>query len=159
MKKSKIPTLNALALLAIGTTNSFDVLAGDLVVADGWARETPPGKSMTAAYGRLHNSGDEALIVTGVSAAAAAHSSLHETRIERDRSTMRPVSNLTIAPGEQVELVPGGMHIMLMKLDAPLVEGESIDICFKLENNEDTCSAFPIAKRKTMGHKHQRNGH
>jgi copper(I)-binding protein len=154
MKTLKFVTLKALALLAIGITTSVSGLAEDLIVAEGWARETPPRKSMTAAYGRLQNSGDKALVVTGVSAEVAAHSSLHETRIERDRSTMRPVSNLTIAPGEEVELAPGGMHIMLMKLDAPLVEGESIDICFKLENNEDMCSAFPIAKRKTMGHKH-----
>ena len=154
MKTLKFVTLKALALLAIGITTSVSGLAEDLIVAEGWARETPPGKSMTAAYGRLQNSGDEALVVTGVSAEVAAHSSLHETRIERDRSTMRPVSNLTIAPGEEIELAPGGMHIMLMKLDAPLVEGESIDICFKLENNEDMCSTFPIAKRKTMGHKH-----
>ena len=31
-------------------------LAGDLVISEAWARETPPGKSMTAAYGRLQNS-------------------------------------------------------------------------------------------------------
>lgn len=146
--------LKTLALITVGLTTSLGALADSLTVADGWARETPPGKTMTAAYGRLQNSGDEALVITGVSAELAAHSSLHETRIERDRSTMRPVSSLTVAPGEEVELAPGGMHIMLMKLDAPLVEGESIDICFKLENNEDMCGAFPIAKRKMMGHKH-----
>jgi copper(I)-binding protein len=67
---------------------------------------------------------------------------------------MRPLSKLAIAPGEAVELAPGGRHIMLMKLDAPLVEGESIDICFTLENNDDVCSGFPIAKRKAMGHRH-----
>ena len=154
MKTSRFVTLKTLALLTFGLSTSMNGLAGDLNVAEAWARETPPGKSMTAAYGRLQNSGDKALVVTGVSAEVAAHSSLHETRIERDRTTMRPVSNLTIAPGEEVELAPGGMHVMLMKLDAPLVEGESIDICFKLENNEGMCSAFPIAKRKTMGHKH-----
>ena len=154
MKTSRFVTLKTLALLAFGISTSTNGFAGDLAVAEAWARETPPGKTMTAAYGRLQNSGDKALVVMGVSAEVAAHSSLHETRIERDRSTMRPVSNLTIAPGEEVELAPGGMHVMLMKLDAPLVEGESIDICFKLENNEDMCSAFPIAKRKTMGHKH-----
>lgn len=154
MKTSRFVTLKTLALLAFGLSTSMNGVASDLAVAEAWARETPPGKTMTAAYGRLQNSGDEALVVTGVSAEVAAHSSLHETRIERDRSTMRPVSNLTIAPGEEVELAPGGMHVMLMKLDAPLVEGESIDICFKLENNEDMCSAFPIAKRKTMGRKH-----
>ena len=154
MKTSKFVTPKALFLLALGMSTTMNGLAGDLIVAEAWARETPPGKSMTAAYGRLQNFGDETLVVIGVSAEVAAHSSLHETRIERDRSTMRPVSNVTIAPGEEVGLTPGGMHVMLMKLDAPLVEGESIDICFKLENNEDACSAFPIAKRKTMGHKH-----
>lgn len=154
MKTSRFVTLKTLALLTFGLGTSINGLAGDLVISEAWARETPPGKSMTAAYGRLQNPGDKALVVTGVSAEVAAHSSLHETRIERDRTTMRPVSNLTIAPGEEVELAPGGMHVMLMKLDAPLVEGESIDICFKLENNEDTCSAFPVAKRKTVGHKH-----
>ena len=154
MKTSRFVTLKTLALLTFGLSTSMNGLAGDLVISEAWARETPPGKTMTAAYGRLQNSGDKALVVTGVSAEVAAHSSLHETRIERDRTTMRPVSNLTIAPGEEVELAPGGMHVMLMKLDAPLVEGESIDICFKLENNEDMCSAFPIAKRKTKGHKH-----
>ena len=154
MKTSRFVTLKTLALLTFGLSTSINGLAGDLVISEAWARETPPGKSMTAAYGWLQNSGDKALVVTSVSAEVAAHSSLHETRIERDRATMRPVSNLTIAPGEEVELAPGGMHVMLMKLDAPLVEGESIDICFKLENNEGMCSAFPIAKRKTMGHKH-----
>ena len=154
MKTSRDPMLKTLALITVGLTTSLGALADSLTVADGWARETPPGKTMTAAYGRLQNSGDEALVITGVSTEVAAHSSLHETRIERDRSTMRPVSSLTVAPGEEVELAPGGMHVMLMKLDAPLVEGESIDICFKLENNEDMCSAFPIAKRKMMGHKH-----
>ena len=154
MKKSKFATFKAFALLAFGMSTSMNGLAAHLIVAEAWARETPPGKSMTAAYGRLQNSGDETLVVTGVSAEVAAHSSLHETRIERDRSTMRPVCNLTIAPGEEVELAPGGMHVMLMKLDAPLVEGESIDICFKLENNDELCSAFPIAKRNMMGHRH-----
>lgn len=154
MTKLRNPMFKALAALTVGMTTSLGALADGLIVIDGWARETPPGKSMTAAYGQLQNSGDETLVVTGVSAEVAAHSSLHETRIERDRSTMRPLSKLAIAPGEAVELAPGGRHIMLMKLDAPLVEGESIDICFTLENNDDVCSGFPIAKRKAMGHRH-----
>jgi len=67
---------------------------------------------------------------------------------------MRPVSNLAVAPGEEVELAPGGLHIMLMKLDAPLIEGEPIDICLELENNTDVCSVFPVAKQKASGHRH-----
>lgn len=154
MKKQEVPMFRALFLVAAGMATSMVVLADNLMVADGWARETPPGKRMTAAYGTLKNVGADTLVITGVSAEIAAHSSLHETRIERDRSTMRPVSSLAVAPGEEVELAPGGLHIMLMKLDAPLIEGESIDICLELENNTDVCSAFSVAKQKASGHRH-----
>ena len=141
-------------LIVLSAVTSVGALAGDLNILDGWARETPPGKRMTAAYGRLVNAGDGPIVVTGISTKVAAHSSLHETRIERDRSIMRPVAHLSVAPGAEVELNPGGMHIMLMKLNAPLVEGELIDICFKLENNADSCSAVPVAKRNPSGHSH-----
>lgn len=154
MEKQKVQMFRALSLIVVGAATSLSTLANDLVVADGWVRETPPGRSMTAAYGTLKNVGDEVLVILGVNAEIAAHSSLHETRIERDRSTMRPVSNLAIAPGEDVKLAPGGMHIMLMKLDAPLLEGESIDICFELENNSKACHSVPVSKRKASGHRH-----
>lgn len=144
----------ALSFIAVGVATSLSALANDLVVADGWVRETPPGKNMTAAYGTLKNIGDDALVIIGVNAEIALHSSLHETHIERDRSTMRPVSNLAIAAGEDVKLAPGGMHIMLMKLDAPVLEGEFIDICFELENNENACHSVPVSKRKPSGHRH-----
>ncbi len=143
-----------LALMIIGVITSSSALASELELVHGWARETPPGKSMTAAYGKLRNIGRESLVVTGVSTEVAARSSIHMTRIERDRSTMRPVSNVTIAPGEEVELAPGALHIMLMKLEAPLVSGESIDICFELENNADVCLPIRVAKQMSPGHRH-----
>ena len=146
--------MRASFLIALSAVTSVSALADELTILDGWARETPPGKRMTAAYGTIMNVGDDPIVITGVSSEVAAHSSFHETRIERDRSIMRPVANMSIAPGAQVELNPGGMHIMLMKLEAPLVEGELIDICFKLENNEDSCSAIHVAKRKPAGHSH-----
>jgi copper(I)-binding protein len=109
---------------------------------------------MTAAYGTLTNTGDKTIVINGISTEIAAHSSLHETLIERDRSTMRPVKSLSLAPGEEAELAPGGMHIMLMKLDSPLKEGQFIDICFKLENNDDVCHDFSVTKRKMSAHSH-----
>ena len=146
--------LRTLFLLTLTLLANTTVLAADLNIAHGWARETPPGRLMTAAYGTLTNTGDITIVINGISTEIAAHSSLHETLIERDRSTMRPVESLSLAPGEEAELAPGGMHIMLMKLDSPLKEGQFIDICFKLENNDDVCHDFSVTKRKMSAHSH-----
>ena len=146
--------LRTLFLLTLTLLANATVLAADLNIAHGWARETPPGRLMTAVYGTLTNTGDKTIVIKGVSSDIASHSSLHETLIERDRSTMRPVKSLSLAPGEEAELAPGGMHIMLMKLDSPLKEGQFIDICFKLENNDDVCHGFSVTKRKMSAHSH-----
>ena len=121
-----------------------------------WAntKPTPPGKMMTAGYASLENLSNEVITITGVSAVAAGHTSLHETRIERDRSTMRPVAKLSIEAGERVSLKPGGLHIMLMKLSEPLTDGQSIDICLELENNDSLCSAFSVARHREAAHHH-----
>jgi len=38
---------------------------------------------------------------------------------------MQPVEAVEITPGEPSVLQPGGLHVMLMGLTAPLVEGNS----------------------------------
>jgi copper(I)-binding protein len=110
---------------------------------------------MSAGYASIENQSNKAITVFGVSAEAAGHASLHETRIERDRSTMRPVAQVSIQAGERITLKPGGLHIMLRKLSEPLTDGQSIDICLKLENNEPLCSAFSVMKdRAAAAHHH-----
>lgn len=146
-------TLRALFVFALTLVASAS-RASDLIISDAWVRATPPGKMMTAAYASIENLSTEVITITGVSAEVAGHTSLHETRIERDRSTMRPVAQLSIKAGERVTLTPGGLHIMLMKLSEPLTDGQSIDICLELENNESLCNAFSVARHRKPVHHH-----
>lgn len=146
--------LKHLFLLIAASWLSLPASGATLDLTDTWVRATPPGKMMTAAYGVLKNPSDQTHVIIGVQTSVAGHSSIHETRIERDRSTMRPVRRLEIGPGETVTLMPGGLHMMLMTLSEPLVEGESIDICLELENNERQCSAFGVTKRHSSMHHH-----
>tara|TARA_Y100000385_G_scaffold188641_1_gene194949 strand:- start:1477 stop:1983 length:507 start_codon:yes stop_codon:yes gene_type:complete len=122
--------------------------AADLSVSDAWVRATPPGKMMTAAYATLQNTSNETLVITGVTSDVTAHTSVHETLINRDRATMRPVQRLTLNAGERTHLAPGGMHIMLMKLSEPLTDAQVIDICFTLENNGPVCNEFSVTQRR-----------
>ena len=147
-------TLRALFVIALTLVSSASGASDTLIISDAWVRATPPGKMMTAGYASLENVSKEVITITGVSAEAAGHTSLHETRIERDRSTMRPVARLSIEAGERVSLKPGGLHIMLMKLSESLSDGQSIDICLELENNENLCSAFSVAKHRKAAHHH-----
>lgn len=146
--------LRTLLTLTLGLISNLSLASSDLTISEPWVRATPPGKMMTAAYASIENEGSKSVTVVGVSAAVAGHTSLHETRIERDRSTMRPVMRLTIDAGERVSLQPGGLHIMLMKLNEALNEGQSIDICFELENNDTVCSVFSVAKHRSPAHRH-----
>ena len=147
-------TLRALFVIALPLVSSASGASNDLIISDAWVRATPPGKMMTAGYASLENLSNEVITITGVSAVAAGHTSLHETRIIRDRSTMRPVANLSIEAGERVSLKPGGLHIMLMKLSESLTDGQSIDICLELENNDSLCSAFSVARHRKAAHHH-----
>ena len=147
-------TLRALLVIALTLVASASVASDNLVISDAWVRATPPGKMMTAAYASIENISNDVITIMGVSAEIAGHTSLHETRIERDRSTMRPVAQLSIKAGESVSLKPGGLHIMLMKLSEPLTDGQSIDICLELENNDSLCSAFSVAKHRKAAHHH-----
>ena len=147
-------TLRALLVIVLTLVASASGASDNLIISDAWVRATPPGKMMTAGYASLENLSNEVITITGVSAVAAGHTSLHETRIKRDRSTMRPVANLSIEAGERVSLKPGGLHIMLMKLSESLTDGQSIDICLELENNDSLCSAFSVARHRKAAHHH-----
>lgn len=146
--------LRALLLITCSIMANHSIASNEVTISDAWVRATPPGKMMTAGYASIKNGGRGAITIVGISSAIAGHASLHETRIDRDRSTMRPVKRLSIDAGEQVSLQPGGLHIMLMNLSEPLSEGQSIDICLELENNESLCSAFSVAKHRAAVHHH-----
>lgn len=147
-------TLRALLVTALTLVASPSGASDDLIISDAWVRETPPGKMMTAGYASIENLSKKVVTITRVSAEVAGHTSIHETRIERDRSTMRPVVKLSIKAGQRVSLQPGGLHIMLMKLNEPLIDGQSIDICLELENNDSLCSAFSVASHLKAAHHH-----
>ncbi|MFZ2508944.1 MAG: copper chaperone PCu(A)C [Steroidobacteraceae bacterium] len=58
----------------------------------------------------------------------AASATVHRTEIVDDIARMRAVAVLHVAPGERVEFAPGGLHVMLTGLKAPLVTGTKFEL-------------------------------
>ena len=114
----------------------------ELRVSEGWVRAAPPVATMLAGYGVLENAGDTALQITNLTSPLAGHLMLHATEtLDDGTKRMRHVGVLDLAPGEQVALAPGGMHLMFMRVAHVPAVGESVPVCFTVSTmleNETT---------------------
>lgn len=98
-------------------------------VDQAWARATPGAAKTGAIYLTITNTGTTADTLEGAaSTPAAAHADLHEMKMDNGVMEMRPVPSLTIDPGKSVVLAPGGYHVMLTGLKAPLKEGQTVPL-------------------------------
>jgi len=86
-----------------------------LLFEDAWVRAMPPGSMMTAGFGRLVNNSNVDLEITAYTSPQFADVSLHRTVLEDGMSRMKEVPTLMIPAGSEIELAPGGYHLMFMQ--------------------------------------------
>lgn len=115
--------------LLIGLPASAVADSGDIVVEDAWARASIGTNRPGAAYMILRNTGSDPVTLVGLETPLAMMPDIHETTTDSNGvSSMGPVGEIIISPGESVSLEPGGMHAMLMRLQTKMVEGETFPL-------------------------------
>jgi copper(I)-binding protein len=117
-------TLVAAALAVLASAPA--AACADLVVADAWIREAPPG-AMSVAYAKLTNRGKRAVTLTGAG--------LHRTIIVDGMARMRE-GTLEIAPGAHAALEPGGWHLMLFDPARILKAGDVVQVALTCGTDE-----------------------
>lgn len=127
------------AALALATFGAFsaaahaaDVRIGSISIQHPYARATAPGQPTGGAYVRLVNAGAADRLLSA-SADVSRSVELHEMKMENDVMRMRQVDGIAIPAGQTVELKPGGLHIMMMGLKAPLAAGASFPLTLRFE--------------------------
>jgi copper(I)-binding protein len=90
------------------------------------ARPTVQGQMASGAFVTLTAS--EPVTLVGVSTPVATVAELHEMKLEGDVMRMRAIDSIALAPGKPLELKPGGHHVMLQQLKAPLAPNTSIPL-------------------------------
>jgi periplasmic copper chaperone A len=98
---------------------------GDLVVTDAWTRATPEGGQEASVFFTLRSTGQKTVRLIGVRSDRASIETLHKTEINTlgvARMSAKP--ELRLEPGDTLVLAPGGLHVMLLDLETPLIEGE-----------------------------------
>jgi copper(I)-binding protein len=145
MKKSKITGL-LLAVVAgtalfasCGSDNSSSNSAPEITKV--WARTSPMETSLGAVYMTISSKDGDELTDVSVDSSIAAMAQIHEMvmatadtsmSMTSDAPTgemvMQEVDSIVIDAGGSVDLMPGGYHIMLMEIAAPLELGAKFDV-------------------------------
>lgn len=117
--------------LCAGSASANEYKLGSLQVGHPWTRVTP-GKTGSA-YLSVTNTGAEIDRLVGASSPAADKAELHTHQMDGDVMRMRPVQAIEVPPGESAVLKPGGLHIMLLGLKAPIRVGMRVPLTLRFE--------------------------
>jgi copper(I)-binding protein len=118
-------------VLAAGTST---VLAQKGVhVEHAWARATPPGATLGAAYFVITAHGGHSDRLIGVSSPVAAKAEFHTNVMEDGMMKMRQIESVEVSGDAPVGFEPGRNHVMLMGLKGPLTEGDQFQMTLTLE--------------------------
>jgi copper(I)-binding protein len=112
---------------------ALPAIAGTLAITDAWSRATPPGVTVGVAYFTLKNDTGKSDRLLKVSTPVASKVQVHRTEILDGIARMREVAVLHVDAGQTLEFAPNGMHLMLMGLKQPLVEGQKFDLELQFE--------------------------
>jgi copper(I)-binding protein len=155
LQKAIIGVTLALAALS-AVAHSFKL--GEIDIGHPYARPTREGQMVGAGYLKLANKGPVDRLVSATSPAAGSVE-IHSMSMEGDVMKMRQVDAIEIATGQTVELKPGGYHLMLMGLKAPLKVGEKFPLTLKFEKSGEVVVTVNVEEPKpkseaTGAHKH-----
>ena len=135
------PAKNPAPLLEVAAAQKQSAIRVEQV----WSRATPNGANVGAGYLRLTNTGSTPDRLISGTTDIANRIEVHEMAMDGSVMKMRQLADgLTLQPGQSVELKPGGYHLMLMGLKAPLKEGTPFSGKLKFEKAGDVPVTFNV---------------
>jgi periplasmic copper chaperone A len=127
--------LTLLATILFAFNAPVQAHSGPIHVESSFARASAsPAAKSGAAYVTITNTGKSSDRLIGVEGDAAGMIQIHMTEMTNGVMSMKEVEGgIEIPAGGTIQLEPGGNHVMLMGLKAPLVEGETLPLTLVFE--------------------------
>ena len=133
----------------LGLFMSASSWAANIEVSDQRVRSVSELSGSSAGYMTLLNKGIEPVFLESVDSDLAARTELH--RYEQQGGVLKMVKlekGLELSPGQRVQLVPGGDHIMLMGLKSKLQSGDSVDLTLHFSDGDAIDVKAPVKQPK-----------
>jgi len=125
-------SLAALVVASAGFCGEPTVVRmGPIAISDAWTRPTAAGMPMGAAYFVVRNAGTVDDVIVSASTPAAARVEIHQTTIADGMARMRPLREVVVPARGMVAIAPGGIHLMLVDLAAPLPAGTRVPLALQ----------------------------
>ena len=133
-----LPTLamSAFLLATPPALASHEFRAGSLTVSHPWSRASMTPSQAGAVYLSIDNRG-RADRLLGAATSSAARAMFHRTLVDSSVARMVPTDAIDVPADGTVALEPGGLHIMLMGLAAPLAAGDRFPLTLRFEHAGD----------------------
>jgi len=110
-----------------------------------WARETAAGQRDGGGFMVITNSSSKADQLVGASSPVSAEVQMHTVQIEGGVMRMRELPNgIEIPAAGKVELKPGSLHIMFIKLNHPLKAGEQVPVTLRFRDAGEKTVKFEV---------------
>ena len=138
MRPLPTPARLAAALLAAGLC--FPSLA-QTTASGAWVRATVAPQQPAGAYMTLTSARGGKLVEVR---SPSGMTEMHEMAMDGNVMRMRQVSAIELPAGKPVELKPGGLHLMLMGLKAPLKAGETVSFTLVVEGTDGKRETLPL---------------
>lgn len=145
------PLLIAFTLASIAPASSAEPapapapsVAPSVIVSDPYVRLMPPASTRTAAFLVLENPGPKERKLIRATTDAAKVVELHTHVHEDGVMKMRPIPFIAVPAGGKTTLKPGGLHIMLIDLTRPLVEGHLIELTLTFDDGSVLAVSAPV---------------
>lgn len=145
---------NPAALDLVGTHNTDTIIVGELHMFDRRAIETPPIARNAGGFLSIYNYSSDANRLISASSPVAERVELHTMTMENDVMRMRELEDGIELPGDaQVDLQPGGLHVMFINLTGPFVVGDEVPVTLVFEGGEEQDITLPVrARSMDMNH-------
>ncbi|HQW66467.1 MAG TPA: copper chaperone PCu(A)C, partial [Gemmatimonadales bacterium] len=121
-----------------------------VTVRDAWVREAGAGRPTTAAFMILENKGAVLRALLRGSASVGDTLELHEMKRDDGMMRMSPVQRIEIPAHGEVALRPGGLHLMIFGLKAPLTATDSVALTLTFDDGSVLTLKAPVRPMQGM---------
>ena len=117
-----------LLITVLSVFGCSEMSVSSVQVKNAWVREPPGGHPITGAYMEIINRSSVVYEIIGVSSEKVGRVEIHSMEYDDEIMRMRKVDSLMLRPEEEINLQPGGLHLMLMDIADVIKAGDSLPL-------------------------------
>jgi hypothetical protein len=132
--------------------------AGPIELRDAYAHATSTAQPVGAGFVNIVNSGTADRLV-GASCSCSQTVELHSMSMDGGVMKMRKLDAIDVPAKGKVTLEPGGVHLMLIGLKAPLAEGQDVPLELRFDKAGALKTVVKVKARVPAGHEGHEHMH